>query len=262
MGLSVRPSVRPTIRPSVRPFVFPSIRRSVRSSVRPFVGPSVCWLVCPSVRPSVGLSVFLSVGSSICRSVRYAFSFSAISTCFLAPRGQYWLVFPLLSFFVNQHEEHHSTWFRKPLPGDIKIQLSHKLGSERVGEQVTRAARSERVICAYEHVSRRASEIVLPSWFTEVLNHSELQWITAFPPFYFFQSALIKSKRRQKRIYKQYCLLFEAFQTKIFGGSRKTASTFECSSKTPQTYSDNANRTIIAHHRASFVPISKIDREI
>ena len=97
---SVRPFVRLSVRSCFRPSVGRSVRRSVHLSVRPFVG--------RSVRPSVGLSVLLSVGSSICRSVRYAFSFSAISTCFLAPRGQYWLVFPLLSVFVNQHGEHHS----------------------------------------------------------------------------------------------------------------------------------------------------------
>ena len=46
-----------------------------------------------SVRPSVGPSVGPSVRRSVGPSVRYAFSISAVSTCLLAPRGQYWLLF-------------------------------------------------------------------------------------------------------------------------------------------------------------------------
>ena len=45
------------------------------------------------VRPSFRLSVH----SSVRPSVRYAFSFSAVSARFGAPRGQYWLLFPVIS---------------------------------------------------------------------------------------------------------------------------------------------------------------------
>ena len=38
-----------------------------------------------------------SVGRLVGRSVPYAFSFSAVSACFGAPRGQYWLLFSMIS---------------------------------------------------------------------------------------------------------------------------------------------------------------------
>ena len=50
----------------------------------------------------MGLSVRPSVRRSVRRSVRYASSFSAISACLLAPRGQYWLLFFIFLSTVYQ----------------------------------------------------------------------------------------------------------------------------------------------------------------
>ena len=47
----------------------------------------------PAGRPAVHPSVPPSLRRSVAPSLRYALSFSAVFTCFLAPRGQYWLLF-------------------------------------------------------------------------------------------------------------------------------------------------------------------------